>query len=275
MSSILHERSKSLAVVRLNRPEKFNALSREMILVLSETFKNFEREPNLRAVILTGTGDKAFCAGTDITELAAPTANVEDSMQDRGKENAPVEDRAREVSERGQALCNQIENCGIPVIAAVNGIASGGGCELALACHLRIAAVHAQFSLPETKLGLIPAYGGTQRLAREIGNGRALELMLTGRTISADEALQFGLVNRIAAAGELLSEANSLAREIAELAPLAIHACLEAVIKGSELPLDEGFALEAKLFAGLFATEDVREGTRAFLEKRTPVFRGV
>jgi enoyl-CoA hydratase/carnithine racemase len=243
-----------------------------MILVLSETFKNLEREPNLRAVILTGAGDKAFCAGTDITELAEATGSGQDSGEDRARE---VEDLAREVSERGQALCNQIEHCGVPVIAAINGIAAGGGCELALACHLRIAAVHAQFSLPETKLGLIPGYGGTQRLAREIGNGRAFELMLTGRTISANEALEFGLINRITAADELLLEANSLAREIAELAPLAIRACLAAVIKGSELPLYEGFALETKLFAGLFATEDVREGTRAFLEKRSPVFRGI
>ncbi len=268
---IITERSDSLAIVRLNRADKFNALTREMILSLSNLFKNFEHESKLRAVILTGAGDKAFCAGTDITELAEATENGENSSEDRARK---VEDRAREVSERGQALCNQIENCGVPVIAAVNGIAAGGGCELALACHLRIAAVHAQFSLPETKLGLIPGYGGTQRLAREIGNGRAFDLMLTGRTIGADEALQFGLINRIAAADELLSEATALANEIAALAPLAIRACLEAVIKGSELPLDEGFALEAKLFAGLFATEDVREGTRAFLEKRSPVFKG-
>lgn len=259
MSSILQEQLNQVAIIRLNRPEKLNVLSREMILALTDIFKNIESQPKVRAVILTGTGDKAFCAGTDITELT----------------NAAADDNiAREVSERGQTLCNQIETCGVPVIAAINGIAAGGGCELALACHIRFASADAQFSLPETKLGLIPGYGGTQRLAREIGNGRALEMMLTGRTMGAEEALQFGLINRIAAAGELLAEAESVAREIANLAPLAIRACLEAVTKGIELPLAEGLALEAKLFAGLFATDDMREGTSAFLEKRTPVFKG-
>lgn len=258
---ISEERRESFAIVRLNRPEKFNALSREMILALSDLFRTIDDQPDLRAVILTGAGDKdsdgAFCAGTDISELAALD-----------------EDRAREVSERGQSLCNQIENCRVPVIAAVNGIAAGGGCELALACHIRIASANAQFSLPETKLGIIPGYGGTQRLARAIGNGRALELMLTRRTVSAAEALQFGLINHIAPADELLAAAEALALEIARLAPLAIRACLEAVTRGAELPLAEGLALEAKLFAGLFATDDAREGTHAFLEKRPPVFKG-
>jgi enoyl-CoA hydratase len=160
------------------------------------------------------------------------------------------------------------------VIAAVNGIAAGGGCELALACHIRIASANAQFSLPETRLGVIPAYGGTQRLAREIGNGRALEMMLTGRTVDAGEALRYGLINHVVPGRELLSQAERLALEIAGLAPLAIRACLEAVIRGAELPLADGLALEAKLFASLFATDDVREGTSAFLEKRAPVFKG-
>ena len=254
---ISEERCESFAIIRLNRPEKRNALSPEMIVALSDVFTSLEDQTDLRAVILTGTGDLAFCAGTDIAELTSLDSN-----------------RAHEVSERGQALCNQIENCGVPVIAAVNGIAAGGGCELALACHIRIASTHAQFSLPETKLAIIPAYGGTQRLAREIGNGRALEMMLTGRSVGAAEALQFGLINHIAPADELLAEAQSFAQEIAKLAPLAIRACLEAVIKGAELPLTEGLALEAKLFADLFATDDVREGTGAFLEKRPPFFKG-
>ena len=228
-----------------------------MILALSEIFTNIESQPDLRALILTGEGDKAFCAGTDITELAELD-----------------KDRASEVSQRGQELCNQIESCGLPVIAAVNGLAAGGGCELVLACHLRIASPSAQFSLPETKLGIIPAYGGTQRLAREIGQGRALEMLLTGRIVSAAEALQFGLVNQIAPASGLLVAAESMAREIASLAPLAIRACLEAVIRGAELPLAEGLALEVTLFAGLFASADVREGTSAILEKRSPVFKG-
>jgi enoyl-CoA hydratase len=255
---VITERSSSFQIIRLNRPEKFNALSGEMILALNEIFRNIANQPDLRAVILTSTSERAFCAGTDITELAELN-----------------EESARQISERGQDLCNQIENCPVPVIAAINGIAAGGGCELALACHLRIASPSAQFSLPETKLGVIPGYGGTQRLAREIGNGRALEMMFTGRTLDAVEALQFGLINRIAPAGELLAQAESLVQEISKLAPLAIRACLEAVIKGNELPLAEGLALEAKLFAGLFATADVREGTRAFLEKRSPLFKGL
>lgn len=254
---LITERSNSFQIIRLNRPEKFNALSREMILALSDLFNTFENQPDLRAIILTGSGDLAFCAGTDISELAGLDT-----------------DRAREVSERGQALCNQIENCRVPVIAAVNGLAAGGGCELALACHIRIASPNARFSLPETKLGIIPAYGGTHRLAREIGNGRALEMMLTGRTAIAEEALEMGLVNRIATADNLLLEAESLARQIATLAPLAIRACLEAVTQGAQLPLAEGLALETRLFASLFATDDVREGTSAFLEKRSPVFKG-
>jgi enoyl-CoA hydratase len=258
MSSILQERRDQITIIRLNRPEKLNALSREMIFSLSEIFTNLESQPHLRAIILTGVGDQSFCTGTDIIEVTGLD-----------------KDRACEVSQRGQELCKQIESCGVPVIAAVNGIAAGGGCELALACHIRIASANAQFSLPETKLGVIPTYGGTQRLAREIGQGRALEMMLTGRAVSATEALQFGLINSISAAGELLAAAESLAGEIAMLAPLAIRACLEAVIRGAELPLAEGLALEAKLFAGLFASEDVREGTRAFLEKRPPNFKGV
>jgi enoyl-CoA hydratase/carnithine racemase len=178
------------------------------------------------------------------------------------------------VAERGQQLCNQIEQSPVPVIAAINGIAAGGGCELALACHLRIATPLAKFSLPETKLGIIPGYGGTQRLTRELGRARALELVLTSGTINAENALRLGLVNRVVDASELLAAAEALAREITQLAPLAIRACLKAVVRGTELPLEEGLALEAKLFASLFATEDMREGTRAFLEKRKPVFKG-
>ena len=234
---ISFERRDQTGIVRLNHPDKYNALTREMILALSDLFTNLNSQPSLRAVILTGEGNKAFCAGTDISELAGLN-----------------EDQAHEVSERGQALCNRIENCEVPVIAAVNGIAAGGGCELALACHLRIAATNAQFSLPETKLGINPAYGGTQRLAREVGEGRALELMLTGRTVGAEEALQIGLVNRVVPAAELNAEAESLAHEIAQLAPLAIRACLEAVTRGSQLTLADGLALESKLFASLFAT---------------------
>lgn len=254
---VTSERSASLEIIRLNRPEKFNALSGKMIVALSDIFTDLETQPGLRTIILTGAGDKAFCAGTDLTELTEVTTA-----------------EARAVSERGQALCSQIESCSVPVIAAINGIAAGGGCELALACHIRIASPNASFSLPETKLGLLPGYGGTQRLTREIGRGRALEIILTGRTVLAEEALRIGLINRVAAPGSLLTEAESLAGEISNLAPLAIRACLKAVTRGIELPLPEGLALEAQLFSSLFATNDMREGTRAFLEKRRPVFTG-
>jgi enoyl-CoA hydratase len=254
--AISFERSDSIATIRLNRPEKLNALSQQMILELTETFKNAASDPGLRAIILTGT-ERAFSAGTDLARLINVSAK-----------------EARDVADRGQALCNQIENSPVPVIAAVNGIAAGAGCELALACHIRLASPDASFSLPETKLGIIPGYGGTQRLAREIGFGRALEIILTARTVKAEEALRVGLINRIAAAGALLPEAERLASEIAQLAPLAIRACLQAVTRGVELSLAEGLALEAELFAGLFATDDMREGTRAFLEKRPAVFKG-
>jgi len=256
MSFVIHERRGSVAIVQLNRPEKFNSLTREMILALSDLFKEFT-QADLRAVILTGTGDRAFCAGTDISEL-----------------NQLNETEALQVSQRGQALCDLIEKCQVPVIAAINGLAVGGGCELALACHIRIASTNARFSLPETKLGIIPGYGGTQRLPREIGQARALEAMLAGRDLSAAEALKLGLVNRVTESAGLMKEAEQLAHDIAKLAPLAIRACLQAVTRGVELPLEAGLALEAELFASLFATDDVREGTNAFLEKRTPVFKG-
>jgi len=261
--SIKLEQHEAIEVVRLNRPEKLNALSSEMIATLSDLFSSFKQQSELRAVILTGSGDQAFCAGTDISEIANAVENAKD-----------IQLSARRISERGQTLCHLIENCGVPVIAAVNGIAAGGGCELALAAHLRLAADGAQFSLPETKLGVLPGYGGTQRLAREVGEGRALEIMLTGRNVNADEALQLGLVNRVTSRANLLDEAMALAKEISQLAPLAIRACLKAVIAGESLPLVDCLALETKLFAGLFETNDVREGTRAFLEKRKPLFKG-
>jgi enoyl-CoA hydratase len=254
---ILHEQVGGVIIVSLNRAEKRNALSREMIEQLSSLFSRLENDSDLRAVILTGTGDQAFCAGTDIVELLA-MSQIE----------------AHNTSERGQKLCAQIESFPVPVIAAINGIAVGGGCELALACHLRIASSNAAFSLPETKLGLIPAYGGTQRLSREVGLGLALEMMLSGRTLTAEQALDFGLVNRLVTPSDLLSDAISLARQMEQLSPLSIRACLRAVIRGLELPLAEGLALESELFAALFATQDAREGTTAFLEKRPPVFKG-
>jgi enoyl-CoA hydratase len=244
--SVSFEARGHVALVQLDRPEKLNSLTGGMLDQLSALFARIEGDGLARAVILTGAGERAFCAGTDISELAG--------LDEEG---------ARRAARRGQEVCERIENCAVPVIAAVNGIAAGGGCELALACHLRLAAPHAKFSLPETRLGIIPAYGGTQRLPRIVGKNRALEVMLTGSEISAEEAQRLGLVNRVVQPSE-----------IARLAPLAIRACLAAVTRGLDLPLPEGLALEAELFSQLFATEDMREGTRAFLEKRAPVFKG-
>jgi len=256
-----YEERGAVALVWLDRPEKRNALSRPMLERLAEVFSGMRERRDLRAVILTGRGgddgDGAFSAGMDIAELAALG-----------------EEEARRAAERGQKVCELIETCPVPVIAAVNGVAAGGGCELALACHLRVASTSARFSLPETKPEVIPAYGGTRRLARIIGERRALAVMLAGESLAADEALSCGLVNRVVASAELLSEAETLARFIVQHAPLAVRACLEAVTRGAHMPLEDGLQLEAELFSRLFATQDVREGTRAFLEKRQPVFKG-
>lgn len=254
-SILLHQPSLSLAIIRLNRPDKLNALSAEMFQELHEQLDHLEREINLRALIITGEGDRAFCAGTDIGELGKGA-------------------NATEISARGQRLCDRIENFPVPVVAAINGIAAGGGLELALSCHLRMASTTATFSLPETKLGLIPGYGGTQRLTRELGVGRALEIMLTGRIVTSEEAFGFGLVNRVVPATELLSAASAFAEEFTQLSPLSIRACLKAVTHGLELSLEEGLRLETELFASLFETEDAKEGTSAFLAKRKPHFKG-
>jgi enoyl-CoA hydratase len=253
---IIEERG-PFALVTLNRPAKRNALTRAMLEELTGLFARLGARRDLRALILTGAGAEAFSAGTDIAELT--------ELDEAG---------ARAAAERGQAACDAIELCGVPVIAAVNGAAAGGGCELALACHLRVAAQAASFSLPEIKLGMIPAYGGTQRLARAVGRGRALAALLAGDAIAADEALRLGLVNRVVAPDRLWPAAEELAQTLAAQAPLALRACLAAVTRGARLPLAEGLQLEAELFSRLFATADVREGTRAFLEKRPPVFKG-
>jgi enoyl-CoA hydratase len=256
MNTITLDHEASIAILTLKRPHKLNALSADLINELTCTLSQLKNDDGLRVVIITGTGD-AFCAGTDISELTNLT-----------------EHNAAQVSLRGQDLCNQIESFPVPIIAAVNGIAAGGGCELALACHLRIGSADARFSLPETKLGLIPTYGGTQRLSRDIAVARALEMMLSGKTIDADSALRLGILNRVVALSELMPAALGLARDIAALAPLAIRACLKAVTDGSRLSFEEGLELERELFASLFATEDAKEGTTAFLEKRKPHFKG-
>ena len=255
--SVSAEERGALLFVRLERPAKRNALTRAMLERLGEIFAGVAARQDLRAVIVSGAGAD-FCAGTDIGELEGMS-----------------EAAALRKAERGQEVCEQIELCDTPVIAAVQGAAAGGGCELALACHLRVASSNARFSLPEAKLGVIPAYGGTQRLARAVGSGRALSAMLAGEAIDAEEALRLGLANRVVEPERLLTETEAIAQSISDnAAPLAARACLHAVTRGARLPLDEALRLEAELFARLFATADVREGTRAFLEKREPVFKG-
>ena len=256
MSVLLYERLDDVATLRLNRPERLNALSGELIGELSAELERLADDETLRALVLTGEG-RAFCAGTDINELEGRT-----------------EQQALEISQRGAKLCDCVEGFPVPVIAAINGPAIGGGLELVLASHIRIASETATFAMPETRLGIIPGYGGSQRLPREIGVGWSSDLMLTGRSLSALEAERLGLVNRVVSEVSVLTEALAVASEIAKLAPLAVRACLKAVTVGGNLPIDQGLQLERELFASLFGTEDMREGTRAFLEKRRPVFKG-
>lgn len=257
MALILFQRKEHHAVITLNRPARLNALSAEMFAELERYFQLVENDRELRAIILTGAGTRAFCGGTDISELT--------SLDESGAHDAAI---------RGQAICNRIEGCFVPVIAAVNGLAAGGGLELVLASHLRIASTDATFSLPEVRLGVIPGYGGTQRLVREVGQSRALAVMLAGESLSAENAERVGLVNRIMKPEVLLSEAEALAEQIAKMAPLAVRACLRAVVDGLKTSLAEGMELEAELFASLFSSRDMKEGAQAFLEKRTPEFTG-
>jgi enoyl-CoA hydratase len=256
-TTLLFELNDGIARVTVNRPDKLNALNATVISELGDSVTRIETDAAVRGVILTGSGQKAFVAGADISELAA---------------QGPLEGKARSIV--GQLVFRRLERCGKPVIAAVNGFALGGGCELAMACHIRIAAEHAKFGQPEVKLGIGPGYGATARLPRLVGRGRALELLLTGGMIDAAEAYRIGLVNRVVPADKLLPEAEALLRTIIENGPLAIRACLEAVDAGLETDLDQALLLEANYFGLLSATEDMREGTKAFLEKRKPVFKG-
>jgi enoyl-CoA hydratase len=257
-TTLLFELSDGLARVTINRPDKLNALNGTVIAELGDAVTRIETDAAVRGVILTGSGQKAFVAGADIAELTSQT---------------PMAGKAR--STLGQHVFRRLERCGKPVIAAVNGFALGGGCELAMACHIRIAAEHARFGQPEVKLGIGPGYGGTARLPRLVGRGRALELLLTGGMIDAAEAYRIGLVNRVVPGDKLLPEAESLLRTILENGPLAIRACLEVVDTGLETSLDQALLLESNYFGLLSATDDMREGTKAFLEKRKPVFKGV
>jgi enoyl-CoA hydratase len=256
-TTLLFELSDGIARVTINRPDKLNALNATVIAELGDVVTRIETDAAVRGVILTGAGSKAFVAGADISELS---------------EQGPIDGKARSIL--GQTVFRRLERCGKPVIAAVNGFALGGGCELAMACHIRIAAENARFGQPEVKLGIGPGYGGTARLPRLVGRGRALELLLTGTMIDATEAYRIGLVNRVVPGEALLKESEAMLRTILENGPLAIKACLEAVDAGLDTSLDQGLLLEANHFGLLSSTEDMREGTRAFTEKRKPVFKG-
>jgi enoyl-CoA hydratase/carnithine racemase len=257
LENVLYEKRGGIAYVTVNRPKALNALNTPTWKDLRTAFEDARDDLAVRGVILTGAGDKAFIAGADITELAH-TGAVE----------------AEQSSRFGQEVLDLVENLGKPVIAAVNGFALGGGCEAAMACTIRIAAEGAKFGQPEVKLGLLPGGGGTQRLPRLVGKGRALQLILTGEMISAQEAYRIGLVNEVAPAADLIPRAEAILKQIAANAPIAVAFALEATNKGLETSQSEGLRLEAAYFGLCAATEDKQEGTTAFLEKRPPQFHG-
>jgi enoyl-CoA hydratase len=248
------EKKNQIAYVTVARPKVLNALNMATMAELHTAFSMVRDDDDIRVAILTGDGEKAFIAGADINELAT---------------QGPVE--GKEYAQRGQAVLDLIENCGKPVLACVNGFALGG---VAMACTLRLASDNAKFGQPEVKLGILPGYGGTQRLSRLVGKGRALQLVLSGEMINAQEAHRIGLVNEVVPLGELLSRAEALAVKIIANGPLACKYAIEAVNKGMEMTLQEGLFLEASLFGVCCATDDKNEGTKAFLEKRAPQFKG-
>lgn len=257
MSLVLYEvDADGIALLTINRPDKLNALSVEVMDALDDAFARAETDSAARAVVLTGAGEKAFVAGADIgqfTKLDAATGEA--------------------FARRGQAVFSRIEAMPKVVVAAVNGFALGGGCELALACHLRVASEHAVFGQPEVNLGILPGYGGTQRLPRVVGRGLALEMILTGDRVKAPRAYEIGLVNRVVPHGETVEAARALARTVAGKAPLAVAYALRATL-AADRPQAEGLAYEAQLFGESCATEDLKEGAAAFLEKRPPVWTG-
>ena len=257
LANVLYEKRGSIAYVTVNRPKVLNALNTPTWKDLRTAFEDVRDDAAVRGVILTGAGDKAFIAGADISELARVTAF-----------------EAEQSSRFGQEILDLIENLGPPVIAAVNGFALGGGCETAMACTIRIAVETAKFGQPEVALGLVPGGGGTQRLPRLVGKGRALQLILSGEMISAQEAYRIGLVNEIVPAADLVTRAETILKKIASNAPIAVKFALEAANKGLETSQSEGLLLEASFFGLCAGTEDKKEGTTAFLEKRAPQFQG-
>jgi enoyl-CoA hydratase len=257
LENIRYELQPPIAVVTIDRPKVLNALNRQSMTELEQVFLDIQKNAEVRAVLLTGAGEKAFVAGADIGELASLS---------------PLE--GEQLAARGQGIFRLIENCGKPVIACINGFALGGGCELALACTLRIASSTARLGQPEVKIGIIPGYGGTQRLPRLIGKGAALKMILTGEAVSAPEALRLGLVDEVVEPGQLLSRAEQIAQTIAAMAPLAVRDSIRAVNSGYDLPLASALELEASLFGLACSTSDKAEGARAFLEKRAPNWSG-
>ncbi|MGF6260948.1 enoyl-CoA hydratase/carnithine racemase [Paraburkholderia youngii] len=257
LANVLYEKRNGIAYVTVNRPKVLNALSTQTWKDLRTAFEDAREDTAVRGVILTGAGDKAFVAGADISELAHASA---------------IE--AEQSSRFGQAVLDLIENLGKPVVAAINGFALGGGCETAMACTLRIAVEHAKLGQPEVKLGLLPGGGGTQRLPRLVGRGRALQLILSAELISAQEAWRIGLVNEVVPAADLIGRAEAILKMIASNAPVAVRLSLEAVNKGLDANQSEGLALEASYFGLCAGTDDKKEGTSAFLEKRAPQFVG-
>lgn len=254
---VLHSLDAPIARLTINRPDKLNALNQDVLNALSEALDAIEKAPDVRAVILTGAGPKAFVAGADIGHLATL---------------GPSE--AEAVSQAGQRIFQRIESFSRPVIAAVNGFALGGGCELALACHIRIASSGARFGLPEVGLGTIPGYGGTVRLARVVGLGHAVQMTLTGAPVGAAEALQMGLVTQVSEPEALLDDAQAMAEQIASKGPLAIRDALASIYHAQDVAAQDALAFEAQRFGGLAGTADMKEGMTAFLEKRRPDFSG-
>lgn len=246
-----------IATVTINRPDKLNALNVAVFDDLTTLVEELATRSDIGGVIITGAG-RAFVAGADISELESLNAI-----------------QAKSLARRGQLVFNRLEALHKPVIAAINGFALGGGCELAMACHIRIASDAAKFGQPEVKLGLIPGYGGTQRLPRLIGKGRALQLLMTGEVIDANEALRIGLVNKVVPGADLMTMAQATMKAMLANAPMALGGCIEAVNRGYDLSIGDALAMEATTFGLLFSSEDKREGTRAFLEKRAPSFKGV
>jgi enoyl-CoA hydratase len=257
MENVRTENRDGVLIVTIDRPQVLNALNAQTVGEIGQAFEAARDDDSVKAVIITGGGEKAFVAGADINELAKMT---------------PISGKA--TASKGQGVFFEIERFPKPVIAAINGYALGGGCELALACHIRIASDKAQIGLPEVTLGIIPGYGGTQRLARLVGKGKALEIICTAERVSAADAEKIGLVNKVVPADQLMSVAEEMARKIASRGPVAVRCAIEAVMSGSEMPFEEGQFLEATLFGLLCATDDMKEGMKAFLEKRTANFTG-